>query len=141
MFQDYFVRIKVRLNTDLNRYMNGLSCGLEGYTLGNVYKENTYEPVINVYFEKINMVASITLDNLDIIDKDYLAFLTKREKECLNEFSEATNIVKYVGPRGGFKRLTLTLKNEKMNFNNRTEASKIEKILLKFNKSIEEKII
>jgi len=141
MFQDYFVRIKVRLNSDLNHYINGLVCGLEGYTLGNAYKDDTYTAVIDVYFEKIDCIVPVVLDKLDIIDEEYLSFLKERENKCLEELKNATDIIKYVGPRGGFKKLSFTLGKEKLNFIDRTKALKIEKQLVLFDKSIENKII
>lgn len=52
VFQNCFVRIKVKLNSDLTNYETGLICGLEGFTLGNAYKDDIDTAVIDVYFEK-----------------------------------------------------------------------------------------
>ena len=79
MFQNYFVRIKVKLNTDLSHYRSGLTYGLEGYTIGNAYQSDTYNAVIDVYFKDIGTV-SVVLDKLDIIDDEYIKFLEKRKK-------------------------------------------------------------
>lgn len=136
MFQDYFVRIKVKLNSDLDHYRFGLSCGLIGYTLGNPYKDDTYTAVIQVYFEEIDAIIPVVLDKLDIIDDEYLKFLKKRESQCLKSLKNATDIIKYVGPRGGFKKLSFTLGKERLVFTERTMALKIEKQLNQFQKTI-----
>lgn len=140
MFGDYFVSIKVRLNSDLSHYMPGLTCGLEGYTLGNTFKGDTYNAVVNVYFENYGS-ASIVLDKLDIIDEEYLAFLKKREKEFFAQLKTADNIVKKVGPQGGFKKLSLTCFLGELSFYDKKQAQKIETALQELGKEIKEEII
>ncbi len=141
MFQDYFIRIKVKLNSNLEHYKEGLVCGLEGYTIGNAYKDETYTAVIDVYFEKIDCLIAIVLDKLVIIDKEYLSFLEKKEMECFEKLKDATNIIKYVGPRGGFKKLSFTLGKENVNLTGRDIALKVEQQLIQFHKTIENEII
>lgn len=140
MFQDYLVRIKVRLNSDLSHYRPGLVMGLEGYTFGNPYQSDTYDAVINVEFENYGS-ASIVIDKLDIIDEEYLEFLKKRENDFLDSLKDATNIKKYIGPRGGFKRLEFNLKKEQFRFCDRNTSSKIEEHLRKLSKDIKEEVI
>lgn len=140
MFGDYLVSIKVRLNSDLSYYFPGLTCGLEGYTIGNPFKGDTYDAVITVYFENYGM-ASIVTDRLEIIDEEYLAFLEIREKQFLSQLENASHIVKKVGPKGGFKSLTFTCSLGNLTFTDREKARKIETAFKEFGKDIEEVVI
>lgn len=140
MFQNYLVRIKVKLNSDLTHYMSSLEAGLVGYTMGNAYKDDTYTAVIDVSFEN-GTTASITLDKLDIIDEDYLNFLKNKEEEFLNSLTSATNIVKRVRPRGGFKKLTFEYDLGSLTFYDRESASKVIEKLEELGKEIKEEIV
>lgn len=140
MFQNYFVRIKVKLNTDLSHYRSGLTYGLEGYTIGNAYQSDTYNAVIDVYFKDIGTV-SVVLDKLDIIDDEYIKFLEKKEEKFLNSLKKSKDIIKYVGPKGGFKHLDFTLDKEIFSIYDRSRGLKIESHLEKLNKTIKEEVI
>lgn len=137
MFQDYLIRIKVKLNSDLTHYLPRLTKDLVGYTMGNAYKSDTYTAVVDVSFEN-GMTASITLDKLTIIDEEYLAFLEKREQKFLDSLTTATNIIKKVGPRGGFKSLTFKYDFGKLEIYNRSQAEKIINKFEKLKKEIKE---
>lgn len=140
MFQNYLIRIKVELNSDLTHYLSKLTQGLIGYTIGNAYKSDTYTAVIDVSFEN-GVTAPITLDKLTIIDEEYLTFLEKRERKFLDSLANATNIIKKVGPKGGFKKLTFKYDFGEMDIYNRSQAEKIINEFEKLKKEIKEVII
>ncbi len=140
MFGEFLTPIKVRLNADLSYYFPGLTSGLEGYTMGNAFKSDTYTAVINVYFDGYG-VATVVLDRLDIIDEEYLDFLKRREETFLKSLKDAKEIVKKVGPKGGFKELKLFSSFGKITISNKKEADKIERALKELKKEIKIEII
>ncbi len=140
MFGEFLVPIKVRLNSDLSYYFPGLTSGLEGYTLGNAFKSDTYTAVINVYFEGYG-AATVVLDKLEIIDEEYLTFLKKREEAFLKSLKDVKEIVKKVGPKGGFKELKFVSSFGNVAIYEKKDADKIEAALIKLGKEIKKEII
>ena len=140
MFGEFLVPIKVRLNADLSYYFPGLTSGLEGYTMGNAFKSDTYTAVINVYFKGYG-VATVVLDRLDIIDEEYLDFLKRREETFLKSLKDAKEIVKKVGPKGGFKELELFSSFGKITISDKKEADKTERALKQLEKEIKIEIV
>ena len=69
-----------------------------------------------------------------------LKLLTKEEK-FLNSLKKSKDIIKYVGPKGGFKHLDFTLDKEIFSIYDRSRGLKIESHLEKLNKTIKEKVI
>lgn len=99
-------QIKVRLKADLTRYHPGLTPGVEGYTIG-VYGEwsRNFDRFVGVCFPGIHTL-DVTWDSLEIVDEEYLEQLAKEKQEKMAVLKNARNVVKRVGPRGGFRRLT-----------------------------------
>ena len=99
-------QIRVRLKADLTRYHPGLIPGVEGYTIG-VYGEwsRNFDRFIGVCFPGIHTL-DVTWDSLEIIDVEYLERVAKEKQGKMEVLKNARNVVKRVGPRGGFRRLT-----------------------------------
>lgn len=101
-------RVKVRLKVDLTQYLKGLVAGSEGYTIGNYGMwSRANDNFIGVHFPGIGSL-DVLWSSLEIIDEEYLKEVEERRKDKLEEYKSARNIVKYVGPRGGFKSLSFT---------------------------------
>lgn len=97
--------VKVRLKKDLTKYKQGLTAGSEGVTCGNYGDWSRSSDLFTmVDFGIIRL--DVVIDQLDIIDENYLAELDEIRKKKFEEYKTATNIVKRVGPRGGFKSLS-----------------------------------
>ncbi|PKE34599.1 hypothetical protein CW697_04625 [Macrococcoides caseolyticum] len=103
--------IKVRLTADLTKYLSGLVAGLEGITVGQLGRWSKNDD----RFVSVNFPGKGTLDvlweSLEIIDEEYLAEAEKRKQKELEELKTAYDVVKYVGPRGGFKYLSYQYTN------------------------------
>lgn len=101
-------KIKVRLNTDLTKYLNGLIAGSEGYTIGRFGMwSRGNDDFTGVHFLGIGSL-DVLWSSLEIIDEEYLKKAEDRKKKRLEEYRSAKDIIKYVGPRGGFKGLSFT---------------------------------
>jgi hypothetical protein len=125
-------QIKVRLKADLTQYHPGLTPGVEGYTIG-VYGEwsRNFDRFIGVCFPGIHTL-DVTWDSLEIIDAEYLERLAKERQEKMDPLKAARNVVKRVGPRGGFRYLTYeytdkTSVNVYASTGSRSEAKELEK--------------
>jgi hypothetical protein len=100
--------IKVRLKVDLTKYRTGLVPGTEGTTIGNygIWSRGS-DRFVGVHFPDKGAL-DVLWDSLEIIDEEYL----KRNEEQRNRYFEklksATEVVKCVGPRGGFRHLSYT---------------------------------
>lgn len=98
--------ISVKLIKDLTKYRAGLIPGIKGVTLGEQGAlSRSNDNFITVRFEN-NTVLDVLWSNLEIIDKIYLKESEERRKEYLMELKTSNNIIKYIGPRGGFKYLS-----------------------------------
>lgn len=98
--------IKVRLTTDLTKYNKSLVPGVEGYTIGKygIWSRGS-DRFIGINFPGITTL-DVLWESLEIIDKKYLEEISCREHELLDELKSATDVVKYIGPRGGFRYLS-----------------------------------
>ncbi|TXK80671.1 hypothetical protein [Paenibacillus sp. N3.4] len=98
-------RIKVKLKVDLTQYLKGLVAGTEGFTIGNygIWSRGN-DNFTGVHFPDVGSL-DVLWSSLEIIDEEYLEEAEKRRKQKLEEYKTARDIVKYVGPRGGFKGL------------------------------------
>lgn len=138
--------IKVRLKVDLTKYIPNLVEGSEGYTVpnGGIWSRAS-DRFVGVKFPSKGTL-DVLWDSLEIIDEEYLAEIEKREQRFLEELKTAYDVVKYIGPRGGFKYLTYTYIDSKgikistsQGFKN--EAEKLIKIFDKYGIEVFEKII
>ncbi|MBU3089805.1 hypothetical protein KPL42_15065 [Clostridium gasigenes] len=98
--------IKVELKTDLTKYGEGLIAGIKGITIGQqgIWSRSN-DNFITVKFEN-NIILDILWNSLEIIDEEYLQKLSKTKTTYLKELKTATNIIKTIGPKGGFKYLS-----------------------------------
>lgn len=98
--------IKVRLKADLTRYHPSLVIGAEGHTSegGDLWSRasDRFVPVLFPGAGKFD----ILWDSLEIIDSEYLAEAAARKAEHREALRSAKNVVRTVGPRGGFKYLS-----------------------------------
>jgi len=138
--------IKVRLKVDLTKYIPNLVEGSEGYTVpyGGIWSRASDR------FVGVNFPGKGTLDvlweSLEIIDEEYLAEIKDREQKLLEELKTAYDVVRYIGPRGGFKCLTYTYidsKGMKINTSKgfKNEAEKLIKVFNKYGIEVIDKII
>lgn len=108
-------KIKVKLTVDLTKYAKGLVAGTEGYTVGN-YGElsRAFDRFVTVCFPNI-ATLDVLWKSLEIIDEEYLKEIEeskkKEEEEFIKELESAYDVVKHVGPLGGFKSLSYRCKN------------------------------
>ncbi|WP_062197412.1 hypothetical protein [Massilibacterium senegalense] len=99
-------KIKVRLTADLTKYLSGLVAGSEGVTVGQVGRwSKNDDRFVSVNFPGKG-ILDVLWESLEIIDEEYLAEAEKRKRKELEELKTAYDVVKYVGPRGGFKYLS-----------------------------------
>lgn len=131
-------KIKVRLNTDLTRYGEGLKAGIEGYTIGNYGSwSHGSDRFVGVCFPGIQTL-DVLWKSLDIIDDDFLKRREEEKKKFLEELKTATEVEKHVGPYGGFKYLSYRCGNSHVSNHFKTEALEIEKILRSYGIAIKE---
>lgn len=98
--------IAVRLLVDLTRYHPALLRGAEGRTT----ERNGLWSRANDRFVPVVFPGAGTVDvlwaSLEIIDATYLAEMAARHTEKIDALRTARNVVKVLGPRGGFKYLS-----------------------------------
>ncbi len=99
--------VKVRLKVDLTKYKPGLVAGTEGTTIGNhdIWSRGS-DRFIGVHFPEKGTL-DVLWESLDIIDEEDLK-KPEQENLQLEELKSATEVVKFVGPRGGFRYLSYT---------------------------------
>lgn len=131
-------KIKVRLNTDLTRYGEGLKKGIEGYTIGeyDVWSRGS-DRFIGVCFPDIKTL-DVLWDSLDIIDEDFLKGREENKKIFLEELKTATEVEKHVGPRGGFRYLSYKTNSRCVSNCFKDEALEIEKIIKSYGIEVKE---
>lgn len=98
--------IKVKLQTDLSKYAPGLVPGVEGHTIGQhgLWSRGS-DRFIGVCFPGIAKL-DVLWESIEIIDKEYLEEVALLNKKQMEELKSAQNVVKYVGPKGGFRHLS-----------------------------------
>lgn len=103
--------IKVRLKVDLTEYLPGLVIGTEGITIGtNGMWSCVSDRFVGVYFPGKGSL-DVLWRSLEIIDKEYLKEVKENEARFLKDLKSASNVVKVVGPRGGFRYISYTFTN------------------------------
>lgn len=139
-------RIRVRLTEDLTRYHPQLIPGVEGFTVGRygLWSRGS-DRFIGVHFPQVG-TFDILWEGLEIIDKEYLADLAEREKRRLDDLKNAKNVVRTVGPKGGFKYITYEYVDENgitnyMSNGNRQEAEKLIDVFRKHGIKIKEQVL
>lgn len=137
--------IKVRLTTDLTRYHPRLVPGTEGNTIGlyGMWSRGS-DRFIGVHFPDIG-AFDILWESLEIIDAEYLAEATERERKSQESLKSARNVVKFVGPRGGFKYLHYEYMDEHgvtnhVSNGNRQDAEELIRLFRKYGIEIREEI-
>ncbi|NFH78662.1 hypothetical protein FDA09_04485 [Clostridium botulinum] len=139
--------IAVKLITDLTKYGKGLVPGIKGITVGQKgIWSRCNDNFISVKFEN-DITLDVLWSGLEIIDDDYLKTIAEDEKKLLEELKSAKNIVKSVGPRGGFRYLCyeyITLDGSKSNksIGLKKEADKLLELFSKYNLNVKiEKVV
>lgn len=139
-------RINVRLKVDLTKYLRGLIAGSEGYTIGNYgIWSRANDNFTGVHFPGIGSL-DVLWSSLEIIDEEYLKEVEKRKKQELEEYKSARDIIKYIGPRGGFKGLSFCYTDLSGNIGHysngfKQEAEKLIEYFKELNLQITEKTI
>ena len=100
--------IKVRLKVDLTKYRPGLVSGTEGTTIGTygMWSRGS-DRFVGVHFPGKGTL-DVLWESLEIIDEEYLKRAEEEKNKHLKELKSAKDVVKYVGPRGGFRHLSYT---------------------------------
>lgn len=99
-------QIKVKLNSDLSRYGEGLLPGIEGYTIGQYGSlSRNSDRFIGVCFPGI-ATLDVLWGSLEIIDNEYLKEAALIRKKEMSNLKNAKNVIKYVGPKGGFRYIS-----------------------------------
>ena len=118
--------IKVRLKTDLSKYSPGLLPGVEGHTIGRygLWSRGS-DRFVGVCFPGIANL-DVLWESLEIIDQEYLEEITLLNKNQMEELKSAKNVVKHVGPRGGFRYLSYEYTSMERINSHVTNGSKME---------------
>jgi len=135
------LKVKVRLIHDLSRYNSELKIGTEGFTVeaeGMMSRSN--DNFVSVFFPGIE-TRDIMWRSLEIIDENFLAAREKEKQEELDGLKEAYDVVKTIGPKGGFRNISYLYVNSsgkvsRVSKNNKIEAEVIESILNQLNITI-----
>jgi hypothetical protein len=100
--------IKVRLKVDLTKYKVGLVAGTEGTTIGTYGMwSRSSDRFVGVHFPDKGTL-DVLWGSLEIIDEEYLKNVKEQNERYFEELKSATNVVEFVGPRGGFRYLSFT---------------------------------
>lgn len=88
------------------KYAPGLLLGIEGHTIGQygLWSRGS-DRFIGVCFPGI-ATLDVLWESIEIIDKEYLKEVDLLHKKQMEELKSAQNVIKYVGPRGGFRHLS-----------------------------------
>jgi len=135
-------RIKVKLKTDLSKYTSGLQPGVEGYTISQygIWSRGS-DRFIGVCFPGI-ATLDVLWESLEIIDKEYLEEIALHNKKHMEELKSAQNVIKYVGPKGGFRHLSYeytTVEGNRSHASNglKSEAERLIKIFEEYGIKVE----
>lgn len=126
-------RIMVSLKVDLTRYGEGLLRGSKGYTIGN-YGEwsRGSDRFVGVCFPGVKTL-DVLWESLEIIDEEYLKEKEMVEDRKKEELKNATDVIKYVGPRGGFRYLCYSYKTaDGILCNTSSDSKKSSEILINY---------
>jgi hypothetical protein len=98
------VNLKVRLTTDLTRYHPSLRPGVEGFAIGpyGMWSRDS-DRFTGVRFPQTTI--DVLWSGLEVIDEEYLQAKEEERQQALREAAHAADVVRYVGPRGGFRYL------------------------------------
>ncbi|WP_209435643.1 MULTISPECIES: hypothetical protein [Paenibacillus] len=140
-----YERIQVKLKVNLTQYLKGLIVGTEGYTIGNYGMwSRSNDNFTGVDFPGLGKL-DVLWSSLEIVDRKYLEKMEDEKKKRLEEYKSARNIIKYVGPRGGFKYLSFEYTDSNgigVHYSNgfKQESERIIEYFKEMNYSIEEKL-
>ena len=109
--------IEVRLTADLTGYHSSLVPGVEGHTCGH---SNLGDRFVMVRFPGTTL--DVLCKSLEIIDNEFLASIAEQERKMWERMAGATDVVKHVGPRGGFRGIGYHCKQGFYATDDRTEA-------------------
>lgn len=137
----YRCGIKVKLNVDLTKYHPSLKKGIEGITIPAVGMwARASDRFCGVKFPEVQL--DVLWNSLKISDPSYLA----EEEQLRSEDDEAirttaTLVTKRVGPRGGFRWLSIQYTRKdgapcSMSTGFKCEGERLEKILIEAGKKI-----
>jgi hypothetical protein len=117
--------IKVRLKVNLTQYHPGLLAGAEGVTVGayGMWSRGS-DRFIGVRFPNAG-TFDILWESLEITDEEFLAERAAREQKRWEQLKEAQDVVRYVGPKGGFKYLSYQYPGGHVSTGSRDAADKL----------------
>jgi hypothetical protein len=117
--------IKVRLKVNLTQYHPGLVAGAEGMTAGasGIWSRGS-DRFTGVRFPSAG-TFDILWESLEIIDEQFLAERAASEQKKWEQLKEAKDVVRYVGPKGGFKYLSYQYPGGNVSTGSRDEADKL----------------
>lgn len=103
--------IKVKLKVDLTKYNPNLIIGTIGYTIGeyDIWSRGS-DRFIGVCFPNIQTL-DVLWSSLEIIDEELLSRIKTQEARYTEEIKTAKDVIKYLGPKGGFKGLSFNYTN------------------------------
>jgi len=139
--------LSVKLLTDLTKYGEGLVPGIKGIIIGRKGMwSRSNDNFITVKFEN-NITLDVLWSGLEITDEEYLKCIAENNKIFLEELKTATDIVKSVGPKGGFKYLSYKCTsidgtNRSVSTALKKEADKLLNIFFEYNLNVKiEKLV
>lgn len=92
--------IRARLRCDLTAYGDDLVLGAEGRI---VDWDSSYGENFVIMDFKHTKQIDIVFKSLEILDKNYLKYVARREQEEMAKLANTIEATIFVGPRGGFK--------------------------------------
>ena len=133
--------IKVRLTTDLTRYHPKLQVGAEGYTVG-VYGmwSRGSDRFIGVRFPEAG-TFDILWQSLEIIDEEFQRDAAEHKQKKQELLKQASNVVKAVGPRGGFRYLSYQYPEGHISTSDRAEAEQLLALFTQYGIPVREEVI
>ena len=105
--------LKVRLKVDLTNYHPSLVVGSEGETCGRGGLgswSHAHDRFIMVRFPGCTL--DVLWESLQIIDEEYLGKVKEQQQKFHNELKTAKNVKLVLGPKGGFRYLSLEYESE-----------------------------
>jgi hypothetical protein len=136
--------IAVRLRANLTRYHSALVPGIEGRTVesGGMWSRAS-DRFVPVSFPGAG-IHDVLWESLEIVDADYLAEAAARRADKAEALRTATNVIKTVGPRGGFKYLSYEYiakdgVRQHVSTGFRSEAEEVIAVLERYGISVEER--
>jgi hypothetical protein len=132
--------IKVRLKDDLTRYHPSLRIGTEGMTEpnGGMWARGS-DRFVSVRFPETRL--DVLWTGLEIIDTKFLAERAAAKKQFHEDLRGASEVVKYIGPRGGFKCISYRIGNSSASNGFKEEAEEIESVIRSYKIPIKIEIV